>query len=488
MYRSYRKFEFIYTFMMLILLAMSFFNVFYKLGNFPISSWDEARHGISAYEMLKKGNFVVSTYRNKIDYWNLKPPLSFWANMAGYKIAGFNGLGLRLFSAICAMLTIIMVAVFVNKRHGKLASLLSTLTLATCTQFLINHSARTGDADSLFVFLFTAAILSLLLCEQNDKWLYFSGLAFALAFLTKSWHAGNIAVIMGLYLIFTGKYKRLSHRNWILLCSCMVLPILVWGVIRYQYDGIEFFKNMIMYDLLQRSSTSIEGHIGGKLYYVQILCRFFIFWLAILFGLALVYLNKDFSFEIFKSEKKAYMIGICLWVIIPFILYTFSKTKIRWYILPIYPALSIMIGALASKFLWNGKLITRVVLLFSILFVSVYYEWKIQTYLNNPIPNLQLNLLQKIQRMEGMKGYSLFMYYPSSCAAWPQKTVLTAELYGDLHVENGDFNDFLKKDRALLLVQKGLYTEQLIKSNQLNVITSNKWGYIVCKGKQAEGS
>lgn len=488
MYRSYRKFKFIYIFMMLILLAMSLFNVFYNLGKFPISSWDEARHGVSAYEMLKKGTFVVSTYRNKIDYWNLKPPLSFWANMASYKIVGFNALGLRLFSAICAMLTIIMIAIFVNKRHGKLASLLSTLTLATCTQFLINHSARTGDADSLFVFLFTAAILSLLLCEQNNKWLYFSGLALALAFLTKSWHAVNIAIIIGLYLIFTGKYKRLSHKNWILLCSCIVLPILVWGVIRYQYDGIEFFKNMIMYDLLYRSSTSIEGHIGGKLYYVQILCKFFLFWLIILFGLILVYLNKNFSFKIFKSEKKAYMIGICLWIIIPFILFTFSKTKIRWYILPIYPALSIMIGALASKFLRNGTLLARVVLLFSILFASIYYEWKIQAYLNNPIPNLQLSLLQKIQGMEGIKGYSLFMYYPSSCAVWPQNTVLTAELYGNLHVENGDLNTFLRTDKALLLVQKELYTEQLIKSNQLNVITSNKWGYIVRKGKQMKDS
>jgi 4-amino-4-deoxy-L-arabinose transferase-like glycosyltransferase len=481
MHRLTLKLNYFYTIMLLLLLTISFYNIFYRLENFPISSWDEARHGVSAYEMLRRGNFIVSTYRDDIDYWNLKPPLSFWANMAGYKIAGFNALGLRFFSAVSAMLTIILVAIFVYIKHGRLASLVSTLTLATSTQFLINHSARTGDADSLFVFLFTASILSLLLCEHNLKWLYVSGLGFALAFLTKSWHAGNIAIIIGLYLLFTGTHKRLNHVNWILLFICMAFPILAWGGIRYQYDGMDFFKNMIAYDLLQRSSTTIEGHLGGTFYYFDILWRFFNYWLAILYGLVLVYLSKEFSFKRFISEKNSYNIGICLWVIIPLILFSLAKTKIRWYILPVYPPLSIIIGALAGKLLLIEKSGTKVILLASILFVSFHYEGEIQAYLNNPAPKLQLNLIQKIHNKKELKGYSLFLHLPSSPAKWAQNMVLTSELYTDSHVEDGGIYSFLKKDKALLLLQKGKGTKQLIKSNQLIIITSNKWGYIVRK-------
>jgi 4-amino-4-deoxy-L-arabinose transferase-like glycosyltransferase len=480
MYRSYRIFEHIYPYIILILLAIDFYNIFYHLGNFPFSSWDESRHGVSAYEMLKKGNFVVSTYRYQIDYWNLKPPLSFWSVMAGYKIAGFNALGLRLLSGIFSMLTIIMVAVFVNKSYGKLATILSTLTLSTSTQFIINHSARTGDADSLFVLLFTASILSLLLSEQNDKWLYCSGIAFALAFLTKSWHAGNIAIIIGLYLKITGKLKRLTKHNLILLISCMIMPILVWAIARYQYDGIEFFRNMIAFDLLKRSTATIEGHIGGKLYYVLLLNRVFGFWIIILFGLGLLYIQEDLSSKILKPENKFYKLGICLWIIIPFLLFTFAKTKIRWYILPVYPALSIITGVLASKLLKHGRFLTKVMLLLSILFVSTYYYRLIHTYLHRPIPNLKLSLLQKVQGIEEVRGYSIFLYR-SNHLPWQQNEVLTAELYGDLLVENGDFNDFLKKKRALLLVQKGLESKQLIKQNQLQILTFNKWGYIVRK-------
>ena len=52
-------------------------NVFFLLGNVPVEAWDEARHGVSAYEMLVSHAWIVNTYRGEVDYWNLKPPLSF---------------------------------------------------------------------------------------------------------------------------------------------------------------------------------------------------------------------------------------------------------------------------------------------------------------------------------------------------------------------------------------------------------------------------
>ncbi|MDP4085803.1 MAG: glycosyltransferase family 39 protein [Bacillota bacterium] len=480
MNRPYLKFSILYIFLMIILFTMASFNVFYGLNKFPIFSWDEARHGVNAFEMLKKGNFIISTYRNKIDYWNLKPPLSFWATIAGYKISGFNPLGLRMFSAIFAMLTIIEVSLFVNKIYGKLATLISTVSLTTCTQFLINHSARTGDADSLFVFFFTSAILALLLSELNIKWLYVSGLAFSFAFLTKSWHAGNIALIMCLYLIFTGMYKELYLKNWFLLSLCMFVPILIWGGIRFQYDGIHFFKYMVTYDLLQRSSTSIEGHLGGWGYYFKILWTFFSLWIILLFVLAALNMKNVFPLRI-KIDR--YLIGIILWVITPLLLFTLAETKIRWYILPIYPALSIFIGLLAGKILRKGKLAVRFVLILTILLISMNYEFQIQAYIQHPIPKYHLALLQTIQGNPKFKGYHLYRFGYSKNMKWPQNTVLAAELYDNLQVEDGGYQDFLKSNKALLLVKNGQHNKRFIKLSHLKVISHNNWGYLVSKGK-----
>lgn len=479
--RSYFKLHFFYIILMVVLIFLSFFNIFYDLGRFPIFSWDEARHGVNAFEMLKNRNFIVSTYRSSIDYWNLKPPLSLWATIAGFKIAGFNALGLRLFSAISAFFTIIAVVLFTYKTFGKLTSFFSCLSLTTCTQFLINHSARTGDADSLFVFCFTLAVLSLLLSKENLKWLYVSGFAFSLAFLTKSWHAGSIIIIMFLYLTFTGKYRDLLLKNWLLLSFFMLFPISIWGIIRFQYDGVHFFERMVTYDLLRRSSSSIEGHFGDWNYYFKILWLFSKYWIAALIGMAVLYVRKNFLYKISKIKSDYYLLGIILWVLTPLLLFTLAETKIRWYILPIYPALSILIGILAARILTEGKLPIKVVLVLSIFFISMKYEYQIQTYIHNPIPKYHIALLQNIEKNPKLKGYHLFKYFYSKPMTWEQNTVLAAELYNNLQVEDGGFQDFLKQDRALLLLKKRKNSWQFIRENNLHIVTYNKWGYLLSK-------
>jgi 4-amino-4-deoxy-L-arabinose transferase-like glycosyltransferase len=481
MHFSNKRFKTVYIIFMIQLLSMALYNVFYGLSDFPILSWDEARHGVSAYEMLKRGNLLVNTYRSHIDYWNLKPPLSFWTTMIGYKIAGFNALGLRLFSALSSFLTIIMVAVFVLKRHGMIASFISTLSLATSTQFLINHSSRTGDADSLYVFLFTAAMLAMLQGEKNLRWLYIMGIAFSFAFLTKSWHAGNILVIFSFYLLLTGLYKQFSLRNWTFLIVSLSLPIFLWVFLRFQYDGISFFKSMVSYDLLKRSSSSIEGHIGTSTFYFEVLWRFSKFWIFFLICITPIFLYQNLSINFFKRTNWFYAAGILLWLSIPFILYSLAETKIRWYILPIYPVLSIIIGAMTGSILQASKQILRFALVPTILYCSLMYESEIVTFINHPTPIFHVSLLQKLAGYERIKGYSLYKYHKAKMVKWPQNAILAAELYGDLHVKNGDFEDFLQNNRGLLLIKEGKNAKQIIDSNQLSVIASNEWGYIVCK-------
>ncbi len=478
---SNQKLKITYIFAMILLLAMAFYNVFYGLSNFPILSWDEARHGVSAYEMLKSGNFFVNTYRSHVDYWNLKPPLSFWTTIIGYKIAGFNALGLRLFSAVSSFLTIIMVAVFVLKKHGMLASFISTLSLATSTQFLINHSSRTGDADSLYVFLFTAAMLAMLLSEENQHWMYITGAAFSFAFLTKSWHAGNILTILCCYLFLTRKFKQLPKHSWFFLGLSSILPVLLWLFCRYQYDGISFFKNMILYDLLKRSSTSIEGHVGTSTYYFEVLWRFSKFWILYLMMITPVFLYQNLSRDFSKRRNWAYITGICLWLTIPFTLYTFAETKIRWYILPIYPILSIIIGVMTSSILQGTKQFGRFALVPLMICCSFLYETKIATFIKHPSPIFHVSLVQKLAGFDDIKGYNLFKYHQAKKVKWPQNAILAAELYGDLHVKNGNFEDFLQNNRGLLLIKRGKSAKQIIDSYQLSILASNQWGYIVCK-------
>ena len=38
------------------------FTLFHNLGNNAIADWDEARHGINAYEMVRSNNWIINTY------------------------------------------------------------------------------------------------------------------------------------------------------------------------------------------------------------------------------------------------------------------------------------------------------------------------------------------------------------------------------------------------------------------------------------------
>ncbi|AMQ20714.1 glycosyltransferase family 39 protein [Geobacillus zalihae] len=467
-----------------LIFSMMVYNVFYHLGTFPISSWDEARHGVNAYEMLRHGNLIVNTYLGHPDYWNLKPPVSYWAIMIGYKLVGMNALGLRLMSGICATLTAVAIALFVKKRFGSMAAIVSLLALSTSTQYLLNHCARTGDADSLFVFFFTLSILSLLAARRQTRWLYAAGLACSLAFLTKSWHAGNILLIMVLYFLITRQWESGRWRAWWRAALTFVVPVLAWAFARYHYDGFSFFKQMIGYDLLLRSTRPIEGHIGDETYYGIILVHFFFWWLALLVGIMVIsYMQgvRLLAFEGTDHRLKEDVIGILLWICVPLLMFTIAKTKIRWYILPVYPPLCMLIGICASQLWRKGTWGARGVLLTGLLFVTSFYETNIQHYIHHPKPNFELALLQQTAQMP-VHGYELFMYHPlHEKGRWPQNAVLTAELANDLKPRHGGLKTFLHTSRSLLLVKKAWFSKQLEHKYHLSVLASNRWGYILEK-------
>ena len=126
-----------------LLTILTAFLCFRCLGIGAIDSWDEARHGISAYEMLQRGNYLVNTFQGAPDYWNVKPPLSFLTILAGFSLFGYTAVGLRAFSALFYLLTAVCTGLFA-RRYGRLASLL-TMAFLTANYFPFKaHLVRAG--------------------------------------------------------------------------------------------------------------------------------------------------------------------------------------------------------------------------------------------------------------------------------------------------------------------------------------------------------
>jgi 4-amino-4-deoxy-L-arabinose transferase-like glycosyltransferase len=471
-----------YPLSILLVLLLSGFNLFCNLGEIPIDSWDEARHGVSAYEMLKSNEFIINTYAYQADYWNLKPPLSFWLISLGYKVFGFNPLGLRFYSAAAAFLTILIIALFVKYQHGKLASLISTTALATTTQYVLYHGARRGDADSLYVFFFTLSLVSIMLMDINIKWLYVSGLAFSLAFLTKSWHAGNILVILTLYLFLSGAFRKLTMGQWIKFVVSGAALVITWGLLRVIKDGLLFFKTMISFDLLSRTSISLEGHVGGPSFYVGLFRVNYFYSLLVLVAAFTAFIAL-FSQDILR--RKNYTLAIALWILVPLGLYTIAKTKIEWYILPVYPALAICIGAFTSKILTSEKS-NRVLKLVIILLLSGTFYRNERVIISEIrfIPKdgaqLALKALDSRSKYQGRVIYTL-CGNRGDPKHWNQSDLLAAELYGDLKAVDGGLETFYSSDNSLILIPKSIFPKENFQNIKLTTVIENETHFIFRK-------
>jgi len=460
-----------YYFFLLITLSTAVFNIFYNLGTVPINSWDEARHGVNAYEMIKRNNYIVNTYAYNNDYWNLKPPVSYWTIILGYRLAGFNALGLRLFSAIAGLLTIMAVAIFVLYNHGRIASLISTAVLTTTVPFILEHCSRSGDADAIFILFFTLSIMCLTLARKNELWLYGSGFNFALAFLTKSWHAGSIAVIIAIYLAVNRALFGRNKKEVTLFILSVSFPILMWVLLRYSQDGFTFFKNMIGYDLMARTSRTLEGHIGGMCYYFEHYQWSYFYWFLVFISTTLAVIT-DTSPETLTNDDKNYILCIALWITIPFLLYTIAKTKIWWYIFPIYPALAISIGATSSILIKVKKAnIIMPILLSGMILLAVT---KNQLLIIDKISNIKTDpiqvLFKELEKHPEYDGRKIYIDH------FEQSYWLCVELYGDLVPVSGGIKGFLKDNdnSTLLFITKDKKIDLGNNIHNLKIIIENE--------------
>ncbi|MCL6590030.1 MAG: glycosyltransferase family 39 protein [Firmicutes bacterium] len=327
---------------MLALLLIAGCNFFYGLNQQPVNDWDEARHGISAFEMNTNHNYIINTYQGRPDYWNLKPPLGLWLIALSYKIFGNTAFSLRFPSALASFLTVLLVALIALKLYNRRVAFLSGLILSTSFWFIFQHSGRTGDFDAGMAFLVTFSVFLLIYSESNP-WLFsLSGLSIALGFLLKSFAAVQILGIMISYLIFTKSYRNLKLKHYVLAGTLFVLPVLGWALLRFSQDRWQFLGQMLSYDLLQRGTTPLEGHRENLLYFV-----YFLLWGPFpwsLFLIILPFFQKHYG----KFPKSLIILA---WIGFPLIMFSVAQTKCFWYINPLYPAMAVWIGGMVDHFL-----------------------------------------------------------------------------------------------------------------------------------------
>lgn len=463
--------ERVYQILFVILTAWLAFLCFYKLDVKYVDPWDESRHGVNAYEMLKEGNLIRSTYLYETDYYNLKPPLSMWTIMASMVLFGKTIFAMRFPSVLCYLVMAVSVAVFARKRYGRAPALLCLAFLSANTTPFLAHMVRAGDADSLYVLIFTLAMLCMLRIGENQKNLYWCGFLFALAFLTKSFHSGVIVVIGGLYLLLTGELKKMKPAVWAKFIASAVLPLGIWGVLRYRTDGSAFLKEMWYTDVLGRSGKGFGSNEAGFGYY-------FSYYLGKMSGniqiylvvLILIVLAGVFGFFYYRKRemcspaqacKKMLLhrdtIGFALWILIPTLAFSVVSTKLLWYLYPSITALLIAGAVVVGKFVQEKSLppaLRETVWYAAVLVAGIYSLILFGTFRNYGVNGAQTNAFQLLiqdtalqEKTEGSAAYvALETDQPEQPLneTWAQQDVFVAEAYGDYLCTQGGLSALLE--------------------------------------------
>lgn len=450
------------------------FMCFYRLDVAYVDSWDEARHGVNAYEMMQNGSYLTQTFNYQVDYWNSKPPLSFYGIMLGFRLFGYSVFGLRFYSAAAYVLTGLACAWFL-KKYNRPASLLVLLMFCTNALPFKAHLVRAGDADSLYLLFFTLAMLAMFSIREKKNRLYVCGLCFGLAFLTKSWHAGMIAAIGGLYLLLTGEIRRISFRQWLIFIGSFAVPVGIWAAARFLTDGSTFFTNMLYNDLLNRASEGMENHAGSVTFYWDGIFGntdySYPFLLAIWVAGLLFYWKKWI-----KGSYRSEAVGGLLWFLIPFAGFSLAGTKLIWYG---YPAIiPVFVGAslLAGTFLCDHAVPRAVRMGAGILLLCLLGFFIKDTYVNyvrdvhgEPVQEFMLMSADREGPYAGADAY-LFTGTERN-QDWEQSTLFLAEICGDYHCMEGGIDAFLAaEEKSVLYILRTSYEAEYEKLKDLDVL------------------
>ncbi|MFH1665521.1 MAG: glycosyltransferase family 39 protein [Candidatus Omnitrophota bacterium] len=319
---------------LLIIVVFSAVVLLWSLGGGSLCSWDEGMYGGVAREIVKTNQWIDLRWGGLP--WSDKPPLYMWMTALFYMAFGVGEFSVRFFSALCGVGTVVVTYLLARRLYSRKAAFCSALVLLSTWHFI--WSAKMGMLDVPLTFFTILSIYLFKTGEEDKKRLFFAPLAFALAFLTKGAGALIIPIILFLYMLFSGNLKTLKQPPLAWGISLAFAVLVWWHWTAFAHYGEGFVKDYFVKHLLTRTTQAVEGHSGDILTYFGVIPNKGRPWAGIGFVL-LPYM----LWRILKRGEKEHLIPV-VWAGTILVIFSLVKTKLHWYVMPIYPPLAIMTG------------------------------------------------------------------------------------------------------------------------------------------------
>ncbi|HEU4523232.1 MAG TPA: glycosyltransferase family 39 protein [Thermoanaerobaculia bacterium] len=302
------------------------------LGGPPLIDADEGRNAEVAREMAATNDYVVPRL-NTLPYLD-KPIVYFAAEAAMMEILGPTELAARLPAYLFTLATAALVFWWTRKRIGADEALVGAIAFLAMP--LTVAFARIVIFDSALAFFIVLSNLALYeAVETRDKrWTILAWAAIAAGVLTK----GPVAIAVPLlvmipYAIWRKAFRMLWSFIGLIVFVAIVTPW-VWGVSREVPDFLEY---VLITETAARLATDELQRTGPPWYFLPYLVGGALPW-----SIVAIAGWRDWK------RRDPILIFLLLWILVPLVFFSISQSKRPQYILPVMPAVAMLIA-------WNWR-------------------------------------------------------------------------------------------------------------------------------------
>jgi 4-amino-4-deoxy-L-arabinose transferase-like glycosyltransferase len=340
--------------------------LFINIGGYPLFDADEGRNGEVGREMAATNDYVMPRI-DGMPYLD-KPIVYFAAEAAAMEVLGPTELAARLPAYLFTLLTALLVFWFAKKVWNEEAAYIAAiaflsmpLTLAFARTVIFDSALTFFIVGAIVAFYFAISPQSSVLGPRTDdethprtedrgprtRWSTLAWASIAFGVLTK----GPVAIAVPLIVMIPYAIKRKSFRKlWSwggLAVFVVIIAPWVWAVSRVVPD---FLHYVLVTETAQRLATKALKRTGPPWYFIPYIVGGALPWSIL----------ACFAWR--KERRDDTMLFLALWILVPFLFFSISQSKRPQYILPVMPAIALVIANY-----WNPKAARIAAALFAIL-------------------------------------------------------------------------------------------------------------------------
>ena len=338
--------------MVLIVVALAaFLPGFFQL---PPIDRDEARFAQATKQMIESGDYVDIRFQDEVRY--KKPVGIYWLQAAVVNAAEALGVAkartsiwlYRIPSLLGAtgavLLTYWTALAFVSRRAAVLAGLM------LATSILLGVEARLAKTDAMLLTTVLAAMGALARIYLGTRGLRSEVTSWQLPVIFWTALAAGMLLkgpLILAFVILTAGSLSIFDRSWRWLYALRPLPGIAWLVVLVLpwflaivlRSGDSFFAESVGQDLLGKLASGQESHGAPPGFY------FLLFWVTFWPG---VKMDAMAELSVWAARHEPGGRFLLCWLLPSWIMFEIVMTKLPHYVLPLYPAVAIMIAGIVD--------------------------------------------------------------------------------------------------------------------------------------------